>query len=39
MSEKKYNYSGDLMPIADEAKYSADEAQEFWKNPVVSEGK
>ncbi len=39
MNVKKYNYSGDLKPIADEDKYSAKEAQEFWKNPVVSEGK
>ena len=39
MSIKKYNYSGEIKTIAEEDKYSAKEAQEFWKNPVVSEGK
>ena len=39
MNSKKYNYSGELKPIPDEKKYSAQEAQEFWKNPVTSEKK
>ena len=39
MNSKKYNYSGELKPIPEEKKYSAQEAQEFWKNPVTSEKK